>query len=261
MSEMDYENRHKLKSHDLAVLDDFDFAYAPVGYKFFNVEGDLEGLGLEPLRGKMAWCQMLREAQEGRSFYATAENHSCEPGLFLPGHRTLDPLAASGRIGTAYDIFPDERANRRIYSYLSLLAEGSVYAGGFAPVHELTFEPDLLILACDNMDQGERVLRATQWDTGDRIRSEMTYVIGCNWLFTHPYVTGDINTLWTGVCHGMAGYELHPPGLPLVSIPWNHVDRVLRNIREMPRKLPAHTAERDESHRRGAERLGVEGII
>jgi hypothetical protein len=89
----------------------------------------------------------------------------------------------------------------------------------------------------------------------------MTYVIGCNWLFTHPYVTGDINTLWTGVCHGMAGYELHPPGLPLVSIPWNHVDRVLRNIREMPRKLPAHTAERDESHRRGAERLGVEGII
>jgi uncharacterized protein (DUF169 family) len=258
---MDYENRHKLKSHDFAVLDDFDFEYAPVGFKFFNVQSDLDNLGIEPLEGGMAWCQMLRAAQGGKAFYAVAENHRCEPGLFLPGHRRLDPLASSGRIGTAFDIFPDERANRRIYNHLNLLAEGSVYATGFAPVSKLTFEPDLLILACDNMKQAERVLRATQWDTGDRISSQMTYVMGCNWLFMYPYVTGNINTVWTGICHGMTGYQLHPPGLPLVSIPWNHLDRVLRNIREMPRQLPAHTEERDESHRRGERRLGVEGII
>ena len=261
MSGMDYEKRLKLKSHDFAVLDDFGFEYSPVGFKFFNVEADLEGLGLQPLEGKMAWCQMLREAQGGRAFYALAGNHRCEPGLFLPGYRPIDPLAAGGRIGTAYDIFPDERANRRIYNHLSVLAEGSVYATGYAPVSKLTFEPDLLILACDNMDQGERVLRATQWDTGDRISMQMTYVMGCNWIFTYPYVSGNINTLWTGICHGMTGYELHPPGLPIVSLPWGHLDRVLRNIREMPRKLPAHTAEREESHRRGEQRLGMEGII
>lgn len=261
MSEMDYENRHRLKPHEFGVLEDFAFAYAPVGFKFINVEHDLERLELEPLEGKMAWCQMLREAQGGKSFFATAENHKCEPGLFLPGHRPLSALAAGGRIGTAFDIFPDERANRRIYKELSLLAEGSVYATAFAPVSKLTFEPDLLIITCDNLDQAERLLRATQWDTGDMIVSKMTYVIGCNWIFTHPYVTGDINTIWTGICHGMTGYRLYPPGLPIVSLPWHHIDRVLRNIREMPRKLPAHTAEREESHRRGAERLGVEGII
>jgi uncharacterized protein (DUF169 family) len=261
MGEMDYENRLRLKSHDFAVLDDFDFKYAPVGFKFFNVEGDLEGLGLQPLDGKMAWCQMLREAQDGKAFCAVAENHRCEPGLFLPGYRPIDPLAAGGRIGTAYDIFPDERANRRIYNHLSILAENSVYATGYAPVSKLTFEPDLLILACDNMDQGERILRATQWDTGDRISMQMTYVIGCNWIFTYPYVSGNINTIWTGICHGMTGYELYPPGLPVVSLPWDHIDRVLRNIREMPRKLPAHTEEREESHRRGEQRLGIEGLI
>jgi uncharacterized protein (DUF169 family) len=261
MGEMDYENRLKLKSHDFAVLDDFDFKYAPVGFKFFNVEADLDGLGLEPLDGKMAWCQMLREAQAGKAFYAVAGNHRCEPGLFLPGYRPIDPLAAGGRIGAAYDIYPDERANRRIYNHLSVLAEGSVYATGFAPLAKLTFEPDLLILACDTMDQGERVLRATQWDTGDKISVQMTYVIGCNWIFTYPYVSGSINTVWTGICHGMTGYELYPPGLPIVSLPWDHVDRVLRNIREMPRKLPAHTDEREESHRRGEQRLGITGII
>lgn len=261
MPEMDYENRHRLKEHDLAVLEDFGFHYAPVGLKFFNAAEDVLKVGLEPLEGKMAWCQMLRAAQGGKAFYAIAENHRCEPGLFLPGHRPLDPLAAGGRIGTAFDIFPDERANRRIYQHLSLLAEGSTYATGFSPVSKLTFEPDVWVVACDNMEQGERLLRATQWDTGDRIRSEMTYVIECNWLFTYPYVSGNINVVWTGICHGMTGYELHPPGLPMVSIPWHHIDRVLRNIREMPRRLPAHTEEREESLRRGAERLGVEGII
>jgi uncharacterized protein (DUF169 family) len=261
MGEMDYENRHKLKAHDLAVLDDFGFKYAPVGFKFFNVESDLADLGLEPLAGKMAWCRMLREAQDGQAFYATAENHSCEPGLFLPGYRPVDPLAAGGRIGAAFDIYPDERANRRVYNHISRLAEGSTYATGFAPVSKLTFEPDLLVLTCDNMEQGERVMRATQWDTGDMITSLMTYVMSCNWMFMYPYVSGNINTVWTGVGHGMTGYHLYPPGLPIVTIPWNHIDRVLRNIREMPRKLPAHTGEKEEAHSRGEQRLGVAGII
>lgn len=261
MSGMDYENRHRLKPHDFAVLDDFGFMCAPTGFRFFNAPEELEGLGLEPLASQMAWCEMLRKAQKGEAFYSTAENHRCEPGLFLPGYRPLNPLAAAGRIGTAFDIYPDERANRRIYNHLSLLAEGSVHATGFAPVDKLTFEPDLLILTCDTAEQGERVLRATQWDTGDVISMHTTYVMGCNWIFTHPYVTGQINTVWPHLCHGMTGYKLYQPGVQIVSIPWHHIDRVLRNIREMPRRLPAHTDERDESHRRGERRLGVEGII
>ena len=261
MTGMDYENRHKLKPHDFAVLEDFGFEYAPVGFKFFNVESELDGLGLEQLDARITWCQMLREAQRGRSFYVTAENHTCEPGIFLTGHGPLVPLAASGRIGTAFDIYPDERANRRIYNHITMLAQGTTVATGFSPVDKLTFDPDVLIIACNNMEQGERVLRATQWDTGDKITSEMTYVIGCNWLFTYPYVSGKINTIWTGICHGMSGYELHPPGLPIVAIPWHHIDRVLRNIGEMPRVMPNHTAEREAVRRRGAERLGVEHII
>jgi len=261
MSQMDFENRLKLKEHDFAALERFHFQFAPVGFKFFNDRSDLEGLELQQLEGKMSWCQMLRRAEDGEAFYALAENHSCEPGIFLPGHGPLVPLAAGGRIGPAYDIYPEERANRRVYQHVTMLAEGSTYATGFAALDKLTFEPDVLILAADNMDQGEALLRATQWDTGDMINMRMTYVMGCNWLFTFPYVSGEINTIWTGICHGMSGYDLHPPGLPIVAIPYPHMDRMLRNVREMPYKLPSHTGEKEEAHRRGAERLGVEGII
>jgi uncharacterized protein (DUF169 family) len=261
VAELNYETRHTLRPHDFTVLSKFEFKYAPVGFKFFNVEGDLEGLGLEQIDAKISWCQMLLAAQKGRAFYATAENQSCEPGIFLTGHGPLTPLAASGRIGTAFDIFPDERANRRIYSHINMLAEDSTFATGYAPVDKLTFDPDLLILGCDNMDQAERVFRATQWDTGDLIVSKMTYVMGCNWIYTYPFITGNINTVWTGLCHGMRKYDLHPPGLPIVTIPWHHIDRVLRNINEMPWTMPAHTDQREAADQRGCERLGVEGII
>ena len=133
MGELHWETRHKLKPHDFAILDKFDFKYAPVGFKFLNVEADLEGLGLEPLEGKMAWCQMLLEAQEGKAFYATAENHYCEPGIFLSGHGELNPLAAGGRIGPPFDIYADERANRRIYNHITILAAGSTYATAMLP--------------------------------------------------------------------------------------------------------------------------------
>jgi uncharacterized protein (DUF169 family) len=261
MGELDYEARHKLKPHDFGILEKFDFKYAPVGFKFFNVEADLEGLGLERLDARIAWCQMLLEAQKGKAFYATADNHYCEPGIFLSGLGELSPLAAGGRIGPPFDIFADERANRRVYKHITVLAEGSTFATGFAPLDKLTFDPDLLILACDDAGQTERVLRATQWDTGDMIVSNMTYVMGCNWMFTYPYVSGNINTVWTGVCYGMKMYKLYPPGLPIVVIPWHHIDRVLRNMNEMPWTLPGHTDQKEEAYQRAFERLGVEGII
>ena len=261
MGELNWETRHKLKHHDFAILDKFEFKYAPVGFKFFNVAGDLEGLGLEQLEGKLAWCQMLLEAQKGQAFYATADNQYCEPGVFLSGHGELSPLAAGGRIGPPFDIYADERSNRRVYEHVTVLAAGSTYATGFSPVHKLSFDPDLLILGCDNMDQGERVLRATQWDTGDMIVSHMTYVMGCNWMFTYPFVSGNINTVWTGVCYGMKMYRLYPAGMQIVSIPWHHLDRFLGNLREMPWSCPGHTDEKDEFYKIAHERLGVEQII
>ena len=170
-------------------------------------------------------------------------------------------VVSSGRIGPAFEIYADERANRRVYKHVTMLAEGSTFATAFAPVSKLTFDPDLLIIMCDDAAQTERVLRATQWDTGDTIDARLTYVMGCNWIFTHPFVSGDINTVWTGICHGMTKHGAFPPLLPIVSIPWHHIDRVLRNMNEMPWTMAAHTNEAEEADRRGAERLGVEGII
>ncbi len=256
-----YEERHKLRKHDFNILEKFEFKYTPVGFKYFNDPSDLKGLELEKLDKKIAWCQMLREAQNGKAFYAEEDNQYCEPGIFLTGHGELAPIAAGGRIGPPFDIYPDERANRRVYRHIYPLAAGSVHSTGFATLDRMKFDPDLLILICDNMDQTERVLRATQYDTGDLIESKVTYVMGCNWIYNYPYVTGKINTVTTGICYGMKMYRLYPAGMQIVSIPWHHIDRVLKNMNDMPWTCPGHTDEKEEFYVKAHARLGVEQII
>ncbi len=261
ISPLNYEDRHKLKKHDFAVLDKFEFKYAPTGFKFLNVKQDLEGLDLKKLDKKMAWCQMLKKAQDGEAFYATTKEHYCEPGKFLSGHEEMDTIASGGRIGPPFGIYPDERPNRRVYNYLTILPAGTTFATGFASLNKLTFDPDLLILTCDNHDQSERLIRAIQWDTGDMIQSKMTFVMACNWLFTYPFVSGEINIFFTGLSYGLKFYKLYPPGLPIVSIPWHHIDRVLKNIKEMPWTLPGYTEDKEELYKIGHKRLGIERII
>jgi uncharacterized protein (DUF169 family) len=256
-----YQERHKLRKHDFDILKKFQFKYPPLGFKFFNAESDLEGLGLEKLDKRIAWCQMLLEAQSGKSFYATAENQFCEPGIFLTGHGELPSIASGGRIGPAFEIYSDERTNRRVYNHIYRLEPGSIFCTAFAPIDQLTFDLDLLILTCDQMDQTERVLRAVQYDTGDPIVSKMTYVMGCNWMFNYPFVTGNINYLTTGICYGMKMYKLYPPGMQIVSIPRHHIDRVMRNMNEMVWTIPGHTDQKEEFYKIAHARLGIEQII
>ena len=255
-----YENRHDLKEHDFSILNQLEFKFKPVGFSFFNIQPEAH-LGLEKLEESIAWCRMLPLAQEGKAFYATEENQYCEPGIFLCGYQAPDPIASGGLIGPAFEIFYSERANRRVYDHLTYLKPGSVHSVAFAPLDKLKFDPDLLILTTDNMSQTERILRATQFDTGDVIESKMTYVMGCNWLFTYPYVSGKINYLTTGVCYGMKMYKLYPPGLQMIVIPWMHIDRVLKNMREMPWSVPGHTDQKEEFYKIAHARLGVEQMI
>jgi len=55
-------------------------------------------------------------------------------------------------------------------------------------------------------------------------------------------------------------YKLYPPSGQIISIPWHHVDRVLRNLNEMPRTIPRHTDAKEEFYEIAHGRLGVEQI-
>jgi uncharacterized protein (DUF169 family) len=226
---------------DLSIFERFNFEYQPVGVKFSLTKPD----GLARLDKKAAFCQMLKEAQDGRPFYTTKEEHECKVGPILLGMDKPDPVFESGMIGPKLGVYEDARANRRIYAKMPRLAEGSVNFVAFAPLNQLSFDPDLLIITA-RPGQAEIVLRAVGYKTGAGWTARGTTVAGCAWLYMYPYVHGEVNLMVTGLHHGMKARRLFPEGLLLLSLPFDVLPDVVDSLTIMEWDLPQYHSTREE---------------
>jgi uncharacterized protein (DUF169 family) len=237
---------------DYAVLDRFDFDAQPVGVKF-----QVERPGLvEKLGEKMAFCEMLKRAQEGNAFYADAENHTCEAGLYVLGQADASAPFVSGRFGAGLQIFEEPRAASRLYQYIPKIDRGVVTYVAFSPLDVLAFEPDLLIFLA-NTSQTEILLRAMSYRTGKMWSSKFSSAIGCAWIYIYPHLTGELNYTVTGLGHGIKRRKLFPEGLQLVSVPFDLLPSLLQTLRDMPWVLPAYKPDGQEYVKRLLIELGL----
>jgi uncharacterized protein (DUF169 family) len=241
-----------LTKKDLAILDKFDFDIQPVGVKFSVKRPDR----VDRLGEKMAFCEMLKMAQEGNAFYADAENHACDAGRYVLGQAdALEPFI-SGEFGAGLQIFEGTRAASRLYLYIPKIGRGVVNYVAFSPLNKLPFEPDVLILLA-NTNQTEILLRAMSYRTGQMWMSKFSPAIGCAWVYIYPYLTGELNYATTGLGHGIKRRKLFPEGLQLVSIPFDLLPPLLQTLQDMPWVLPAYEPDGMEFVRRLMIELGI----
>jgi uncharacterized protein (DUF169 family) len=223
---------------ELAVLGRFDFAVQPVGVKFLAKQPAL----VEGLDENLAFCEMLKKAQEGKTFFAKAENHSCEAGRYVLGQGEAPEPYISGEFGAGLKIFEEPRSASRLYHYLPRIGKGVVNYVAFSPLNKLPFDPDVLIIL-SRTSQTEILLRAMSYRTGEMWSSKFSPAIGCAWIFVYPYLTGELNYAITGLGHGMKRRKLFPEGQQLVSIPFDLMPSMLQTLQDMPWDLPAYQAD------------------
>lgn len=212
---------------ELSILKKFDFERKPVGVKFTSTRPK----GLKKPDKLMDFCEMLVEAQQGNAFYVTRDDFTCIGPLLL-GMIDGEPVFESGRVGPKLGAFKDPRANRRIYQYLPRVPKNAVKYVAFAPWDELNFEPDLLIILA-TVSQAEIFIRAKAYTTGEMWTARGTPVVGCAWLYIYPYLNGEMNLSITGFGFGMRARRLFPEGRILISIPWDKLPAILKNLAEM----------------------------
>jgi uncharacterized protein (DUF169 family) len=244
-----------LTQKDLAILEQFDFEAPPVGVKFSTRPPDR----VERLDENLALCEMLQRAQEGRSFFADARSHTCEAGLYVLGQTEAPDPYISGEFGAGLKIFEGPRAAARLYHYIPRIRRGVVKTIAFSPITRLSFDPDVLVILA-RTSQTEILLRAMSYRTGKMWSSKFSAAIGCAWVFVHPYLTGELNYVLTGMGHGMKRRKLFPEDRQLVSIPFDLLPSLLETLREMPWDLPAFQPDGDEFVRQLIDTLGITKI-
>ena len=220
---------------DYAILDKLGLEFKPVGVKFSMVKPT----GLPKLNKKLAFCEMLHEAQSVGGFYAAQDDHACGVGPHILGQSEEDPGMVGGMIGPKISVYADARANRNVYLNMKTLAKGTGPYTWFDGLDHIAFDPDLIILLT-RPDQAEIVLRAYGYRTGRGWGARGTSVAGCACLYTYPYLTGELNMMVTGLHHGMKVRSVFPPGLLMLSIPYQVVPEVVKNLTEMMWDLPQY---------------------
>ena len=158
---------------DLSIFNKFKFDRKPVGVRFSHTRPE----GIKRLDKILDFCEMLVEAQNGSTFYATKKNFTCVGPLIL-GMVDRDPVFESGRVGPELEVFKNARANRRIYQFLPKLAKNTANYVVFSPLDKLSFEPDVLIVTAD-LSQAEIILRANSYATGNMWSAKGTPVAAC----------------------------------------------------------------------------------
>lgn len=239
---------------DLSIFNKFNFEIPPVGVKFLFNEPE----GIERLDKNLAFCEMLKEAQQrGDPFYAEPENQSCKPGGYVWGCDS-PKVFESGQFGVALKVFREARADVRIHQHVPRLDKDIIKYIAFSPLDKLSFDPDLLIVLTNNASQTEIVLRAMTYTTGEKWSSKMTFVMGCAWIFAYPYLTGELNYVISGLGSGIKAKKLFPEGRQLISIPYNWLPTIAQNLKEMAWVLPAYAADNlDEFIERIHTELGL----
>ena len=84
------------------------------------------------------------------------------------------------------------------------------------------------------------------YSTGERYTSNAQTVIACAYVFAYPMLTGKVNYIMTGLSFGMKAYQLFKPGQILLSIPYQWIPAITRNLARMDWVLPAYEMTPDE---------------
>lgn len=227
---------------DYSIFKKFNFERQPVGVKFLLNKP--QGL---PLTDKvMPICRMFMEAQTSDPFYAGKDNFSCVDRLLL-GFIDAEPIMESGQIGAKEGIYHTARANSRIYHHISRIPKDTVRYVAFAPLDKLNFDPDILIFTAPASD-AEIIFRALSYTTGKPLTSKFTPVLMCAWIFTYPYVEGEVNYTVTGIGYGIRTHKILPEGLCLISVPYDYIPMLIDNLKIMDWVLPMLTM--DEAGRK-----------
>jgi uncharacterized protein (DUF169 family) len=226
---------------DLSIFNKLDLENPPIGikYEFHKPEG------IEQVDKSLAFCEMIKEAH-GREtpFYFTKDNETCFGTIGL-GMMEAPPILESGKLGVKFEIFQDARANNHLYQFLPKFEKGTVNYVVLSKLDSMKFEPDLLVLLAAP-GQAEIVLRAMSYSTGELWETIKTGVLGCTWMLIHPYKSGKVNYTPTGISFGMKAHQVFPAGYILISIPYQKIPMITRNLKEMKWHLPSYTETRDE---------------
>jgi len=168
------------REENASLLNLLSLRYAPIALSL----GKAPPPNLPQFEGKMEFCRMWTEAQKGKAFFATAENHDCLPGMYHLGLLGESAKEAVRRFWVEQVYAHSRNAVEKYIASLLHLNREQVSLMCISPLEKAHFEPDLVLVRC-SPEQAMALLWAYTYNTGEVVHGE-TGTATCSTLVVKP---------------------------------------------------------------------------
>lgn len=187
MTRIDYKEAAETLQKALGLPD------SPVAIRLATGKDDIPE-EMEHLSGTIRHCQMVNLARkEGKTFYATVENHECMGGAWALGLRPITDTLKTGHFYYKLGKFESTAACKRTIDRIPHVESGATFATLYAPLGKTSFSPHIILIVAPARAM-LKLAQATLFRLGGRITSEFSGIQSvCADACAQTYLTGRAN--------------------------------------------------------------------
>jgi uncharacterized protein (DUF169 family) len=149
---------------------------------------------VKPLEGKFRHCSMVNMARkEGKTFFATAENHECMGGAWALGLREITESLKTGQFYFKLGKFESWAACKRTIDQIHHVSSRDTYATLYAPLESTPFSPQV-VLVVGTPRMMLKLAQSSLFKLGGRVYAEFSGIQSvCSDATAQVYLSGKPN--------------------------------------------------------------------
>lgn len=168
----------------------------PVGIKFIYSKEEYDNISTLEIKGKMAYCQMVKKATRKNIFKMRYENNICDGGTTALGLEKSNKKIETGEEYYSYNLYETKAAARRMRSSIKSFSNNSyeeTYGVLIGDIKQFEFYPDIVIIIT-NPYQTMRLIQGYEYFTGIKPEINLGAMQAlCSELTVVPMMTGSMN--------------------------------------------------------------------
>lgn len=189
-------NKEELIENNENIKLALDLELNPVGIKFIYTEEEYLNLKEEEIKGKMAYCQMVKRATRNHIFKMKYENNVCDGATTALGLEKSNKRIEIGEEYYSYNLYETKAAARRMRSNIKSFSNyenQETFGILIGDLDKFDLYPDLVIIIT-NPYQAMRLVQGYEYHSGIKPDINMGAMQAlCSELTVVPMMTGSMN--------------------------------------------------------------------
>lgn len=189
-------NKEELIENNENIKLALDLELNPVGIKFIYTEEKYLNLKEEEIKGKMAYCQMVKRATRNHIFKMKYENNVCDGATTALGLEKSNKRIETGEEYYSYNLYETKAAARRMRSNIKSFSNyenQETFGMLIGDLDKFDLYPDLVIIIT-NPYQAMRLVQGYEYHSGIKPDINMGAMQAlCSELTVVPMMTGSMN--------------------------------------------------------------------